>query len=635
MPWAPSAGSGPSWSGGGPASRRRRGPGPGDPTQSRPCRRSRSTAIATGRRPGCGAVAEEEPDDSFLPGAVDVPADEQGPLEPRRVDWSLGTPTSEGMRFRILRPHAQGGIGKVSVAFDAELQREVALKQIKPERADDADSRARFLLEAEVTGRLEHPGIVPVYGLGIDDERPAVLRDAVRPRDQLRGGDQRSSIRPTRTRAATRGSASLALRHLLDRFVDVCQTVAYAHSRGVLHRDLKPANVLLGPFNESLVVDWGLAKVFARGPGEPRGQQPATGRTRTDRRGAGADRSADAARARASGRGRRRSSGRRRRARAGSSEPPLGLLELDRDGGGDGVRHAGLHEPRAGRGPARPARARRATSTAWGRCSTPCWRPAAVRIRLVRRDGAARPGPAGRVPAAAAGQPARPPRAGGGLPQGDGRTGPRTATPRPPELAEEIERWLADEPVLAYREPAPARLARWGRRHKPIVAGAAALLLTAVAALSAGIVLVGREQRRTERQRLRGRGAAPLADRKSDEATERAESLRRRDAVSRVNLAYREYLDDNVALADELLDGCPADLRAWEWAYARRLGHSELRSWTGLEPRPGRLVRGVLTRRRADRRRHRAVGPGGRGADRRAGRPRHPDRRRGLRACAG
>ncbi len=132
-----------------------------------------SMPIGGGRRgPGPdveAAIDEEEIDDSFLPGVIDVPGSEEGPLTPRRVAWSLGIPTSEGMRFRILRPHAQGGIGKVSVAFDAELQREVALKQIKPERADDADSRTRFLLEAEVTGRLEHPGIVPVYGLGCDD----------------------------------------------------------------------------------------------------------------------------------------------------------------------------------------------------------------------------------------------------------------------------------------------------------------------------------------------------------------------------------------------------------------------------------------------------------------------------------
>src|SRR6185437_14168080 len=112
----------------------------------------------------------EDQDDTFLPGVIDVPDDDGGPLEPRRVAWSLGSPTRMGKRFRIVRPHAQGGIGKVSVAFDAELQREVALKQIKPERADEADSRARFLLEAEVTGRLEHPGIVPVYGLGLDDD---------------------------------------------------------------------------------------------------------------------------------------------------------------------------------------------------------------------------------------------------------------------------------------------------------------------------------------------------------------------------------------------------------------------------------------------------------------------------------
>jgi hypothetical protein len=81
--------------------------------------------------------------------------------------------TGEGQRFRVLRPHARGGLGAVFVALDAELNREVALKRILDHHADDPASRQRFLLEAEITGGLEHPGIVPVYGLGSNaDGRP-------------------------------------------------------------------------------------------------------------------------------------------------------------------------------------------------------------------------------------------------------------------------------------------------------------------------------------------------------------------------------------------------------------------------------------------------------------------------------
>jgi hypothetical protein len=86
---------------------------------------------------------------------------------------SVGTPTSSGLRFRILRPYAKGGLGQVSVARDEELHREVALKEIQDRHADDPDSRSRFVQEAEITGGLEHPGIVPVYGLGTyADGRP-------------------------------------------------------------------------------------------------------------------------------------------------------------------------------------------------------------------------------------------------------------------------------------------------------------------------------------------------------------------------------------------------------------------------------------------------------------------------------
>ena len=92
------------------------------------------------------------------------------PEESADASFTLGQTTSEGGRFHLLRHHARGGIGMVFVAMDSELHREVALKQIQTHHADDPTSRARFLLEAEVTGRLEHPGVVPVYGLGTNDQ---------------------------------------------------------------------------------------------------------------------------------------------------------------------------------------------------------------------------------------------------------------------------------------------------------------------------------------------------------------------------------------------------------------------------------------------------------------------------------
>ena len=91
----------------------------------------------------------------------------------RTVQPSLGASTSAGTRFRILRPHAKGGLGEVFVALDTELNRDVALKEIQDQFADDPHYRSRFEFEAEVTGGLEHPGIVPVYGLGhTPDGRP-------------------------------------------------------------------------------------------------------------------------------------------------------------------------------------------------------------------------------------------------------------------------------------------------------------------------------------------------------------------------------------------------------------------------------------------------------------------------------
>ena len=180
--------------------------------------------------------------------------------------YAVGSATSGGQRFCIVRPHASGGFGAVFVALDTELDREVALKQIHDDRADDPTSRYRFLIEAQITGGLEHPGIVPVYGLGsYDDGRPYYamrlirgdsLKEAIQ---EFHGGSKLAKRPDGRT-----GTRDLALRKLLRRFMDVCNAIDYAHSRGVIHRDIKPANIILGKHGETLVVDWGVAKSLGR-----------------------------------------------------------------------------------------------------------------------------------------------------------------------------------------------------------------------------------------------------------------------------------------------------------------------------------------------------------------------------------
>ncbi len=179
---------------------------------------------------------------------------------------ATGFRASVGGRFRRLHFHDRGGLGEIYVARDQEVCRDVALKQICAEAADDPDRRLRFLFEAQITGGLEHPGIVPVYGLGTDSQgRPFYAMRFIR------GDSLKDAIATFRAEVPNLDATSynLRLRSLLGRFLDICNTIAYAHSRGVLHRDLKPDNVMLGPYGETLIIDWGLAKRSSEASRDP------------------------------------------------------------------------------------------------------------------------------------------------------------------------------------------------------------------------------------------------------------------------------------------------------------------------------------------------------------------------------
>ena len=170
---------------------------------------------------------------------------------------SDGAATSDSDRFSIIQSHARGGLGEVFLAHDRQLSRRVAIKQIRERWLQSFEYRERFLREAEVTARLEHPGVVPVYAMGKNAEgHPYYAMRFVRG-DSLQQSIERFHKNHPKT---TDSVASLDLRRLLGHFVDVCNTIEYAHSRGIIHRDIKPANIMLGKYGETLVVDWGLAK---------------------------------------------------------------------------------------------------------------------------------------------------------------------------------------------------------------------------------------------------------------------------------------------------------------------------------------------------------------------------------------
>lgn len=176
--------------------------------------------------------------------------------ESMRSEQPIG---SSGRRYEYLHEHARGGLGVVYKARDHQLDREVAIKEIKQGTPVAKSTLERFMFEAKVTGALQHPSVVPIYDLGRNDQSLPFY--AMRFID---GSTLRAEIDQFHQRHAddVRQYEDDAFRELLWKFIDVCRACHHAHERGFLHRDIKPANVMIGEQGETFLVDWGLAKVF-------------------------------------------------------------------------------------------------------------------------------------------------------------------------------------------------------------------------------------------------------------------------------------------------------------------------------------------------------------------------------------
>jgi tetratricopeptide (TPR) repeat protein len=390
------------------------------------------------------------------------PAGSQAATVAQGAAPSADAPARTGRtRYTMLRLAGTGGIGRVWLVRDASLGREVALKELRPDRAD-ASVWPRFVREAQVTGQLQHPGIVPVYDMGREppDDQPFYTMRFIHGRTL---NDAITTYHERRTRGA---AGPLELRELLGAFVQVCQAVGYAHSRGVLHRDLKPHNVALGDFGEVMVLDWGLAKVMSE-PQASASAGPASGP---------------------------------------STVPP-------------GVTPAVAHEPTlAGNVLGTPAYM--APEQADGQhdlmdARTDVYGLGAILYQVLTGTAPFTGKDSARVLERVRHDLPRRPRAV------VRETAPALEAvclkalakrredrcPSAQALAQEVQRFLADAPVTAYRDPMTVRLMRWGRRHRTAVTAGAALLLTAVVALAVGLVAVNKEKNRTARAEQQAREA--------------------------------------------------------------------------------------------------------------------------------
>ncbi len=377
---------------------------------------------------------------------------------------AAGLATDFFSRYGAGRVQGEGGLGRVWATRDTLLNRTVALKEIRPDRLGSQQAVTGFLREAQITGQLEHPNIVPIYDLGRKPGRGE-------PYYTMRLVDGETFTRAIASHHALRreGKADrLSLSRLLNAFVGVCNAVGYAHSRGVIHRDLKPENVILGAFGEVILLDWGLAKVYTDADEEATGP-------------ASIELSADA------------SVGHSVAGKATGTPaymaPEQALGRVDQIGPATDIYGLGaiLFEILTGRAPHTGRNVSEVLdrivtgATPQARSVDPKASQAltAVCARAMSRE------PEGRYAQAA-------------------------------ELAEDVQRWLADEPVSAFREPPLQRAARFARRHRAWTQaiGAGLVIVTLVSLVATRIVTSARldETRAKNEATRRLRQAREAAD---------------------------------------------------------------------------------------------------------------------------
>jgi WD40 repeat protein len=339
----------------------------------------------------------------------------------------------------------------------------------------------------------------------------------------------------------------LDLISLLRALVSVCNTLAYTHAQGVIHRDLKSLNIILGDFAEVMVVDWGFAKVLVPPEEEPsrvaRSEQEA--KCVSDSRGTPfASCSGRATQTQGQEQPHQTLAGQVFGTSAYMA-PEQAAGQVDQIDRRTDVYSLGaiLYEILTGRVP----------------FTDPDLREV---LRKVREEEAARPRQL---------CPSVPPALEAICLRAMAKK-PENRYLSAADLARDVERWLADEPVEVYPEPRTARLGRWCRRHWPLVTAAAALFLTSLAGLAAGALLLGQEKARTAQEKMRA------AQQETEfEARSRAQ-LETDLYANRVTSADRELAADNLGPADQLLGECPRSLRGWEWHYLMRRRYRDVRS---------------------------------------------------------